>query len=179
MAEISVILAPGFEEIEALAPVDIWRRCGLKVELCGLNAMEICGAHGITVIADRVFSGDECSDALFLPGGMPGSTNLRDDEKVVELVRDFYGQQKIVSAICAAPMVLSAAGLLSKARFTMYPGMTGFLRPGECPTANLVEICGNIVTGKGAGAAPHLAREVASLLGCDVSGVLAGMFLEV
>ena len=110
---------------------------------------------------------------------MPGSTNLRDDARVVALVRKFAEQQKIVSAICAAPMVLSAAGLLKNVRFTMYPGMTDFLCPGECPTGNLVEVCGNIVTGKGAGAAPLLAREVAELLNCDAAGVLSGMFLEV
>lgn len=173
-----MFLSPGFEEIEALLPVDIWRRCGVTVKLLGVKALEVEGAHGVTVKADGLLTSDLAADALFLPGGMPGAVNLRSAGTVLEAVRDFAAAGKVVSAICAAPMVLSASGLLSHRRFTMYPGMENFLRPGEKPTGNLLEVDGNVITGKGPGAALALARAVALALHVDPTPVLAGMFWE-
>ena len=109
MAKILEILASGFEEIEAVAPADIWRRLGFDVTLAGLDDMQITGAHGITLECDALL--DEVAaldfDAVFLPGGMPGSTNLRDSVVVQEIVKSMASAGKVVSAICAAPMVLS------------------------------------------------------------------------
>ncbi|MBQ4314960.1 MAG: DJ-1/PfpI family protein, partial [Lentisphaeria bacterium] len=100
MADILVILASGFEEIEATAPSDIWRRLGFKVTIAGLDDMQITGAHGIVVESDALL--DEVKeldfDAVFLPGGMPGSTNLRDDERVCALVSKMAAAGKVVSA---------------------------------------------------------------------------------
>ena len=178
MAEVAVFLAPGFEEIEALLPVDIWRRCGIAVKLLGVKALEVEGAHGVAVKADGLLTAGLTADALFLPGGMPGAANLRAAAAVLGAVRDFAAAGKVVSAICAAPMVLSAAGLLSQRRFAMYPGMENFLHPGEKPTGNLLEVDGNLITGKGPGAASALVRAVAAALGVDPAPVLAGMFWE-
>lgn len=180
MADILVILASGFEEIEATAPSDIWRRLGFKVTIAGLDDMQITGAHGIVVESDALL--DEVKeldfDAVFLPGGMPGSTNLRDDERVCALVAKMAAAGKVVSAICAAPMVLSKCGVLNGKKFTMYPGMNDFLVFGNTPCSDIAVRDGNIVTGKGPGAVFDFASKVAEALGVDASECLRAMMFE-
>ena len=180
MAKILEILASGFEEIEAVAPADIWRRLGFEVTLAGLDDMQITGAHGITLECDALL--DEVAaldfDAVFLPGGMPGSTNLRDSVVVQEIVKSMASAGKVVSAICAAPMVLSQCGVLKGRKFTMYPGMTEFLASGDVPQTASALRDGNIVTGKGPGAAFDFAVEVASALGVDASACCQAMMME-
>ena len=179
MANILVILAPGFEEIEAVAPTDIWRRMGFKVTVAGLDDMQVTGAHGIVIEADALL--DEVKyldfDAVFLPGGMPGSTNLRDDERVCALVTDMAQTGKVVSAICAAPMVLSKCSVLKERKFTMYPGMSDFLASGDVPAADSAVRDGNVVTGKGPGAVFDFASCVAEALGYNAADCLAAMMV--
>ena len=177
MPNILVILASGFEEIEAVAPADIWRRLGFKVTFAGLDDMQITGAHGIVLEADALLEevADLDYDAVFLPGGMPGSTNLRDSEKVCSLISSMAEAGKVVSAICAAPMVLSKCNVLNGKKFTMYPGMESFLLPGNMPSNKSAVRDGNIVTGKGPGAVFDFAVEVAQALGVDGSDCLKTM----
>lgn len=113
MKKIAVLLADGFEEIEALAPSDILKRLGYDVVLAGIKPGAVTGAHGIPVQpACELGELDADSlDAVFLPGGMPGSTNLRDSERVIALIRTLHSAGKIVSAICAAPIALHKAGV--------------------------------------------------------------------
>ena len=180
MSKILIIAAPGFEETETVVPCDIWRRLKFEVTLAGLDDMQIIGAHGIVIESDALL--DEVKeleyDALFLPGGMPGSVNLRDDERVCTLVKKMAQQGKVVSAVCAAPMVLSKCGILNGKRFTMYPGMNTFLSGSDVPQTDLVAVDGNIVTGKGPGAVFEFAAAVASVLGCDVGKCYASMMME-
>ena len=180
MANILVVLASGFEEIEAVAPSDIWKRLGFNVTLAGLDDMQVTGAHGIVIESDALL--DEVIhmdfDAVFLPGGMPGSTILRDDERVCSLVKSMAEAGKVVSAICAAPMVLSKCGLLNGRKFTMYPGMEDFLVSGDIPCSVSAVADGNIVTGKGPGAVFDFASAVAGVLGVDSCKCYSAMMWE-
>lgn len=177
---IAVLLADGFEEIEALAPADVWRRLGFEVILTSINGAEqVTGAHGIQVKADALLAdiSADTLDAVVLPGGMPGSKNLRDSECVLALVRTMAADGKVAAAICAAPIVLERAGVLSGVRYTMYPGFEAEMS--SAPTGNLTEVCGNIVTGKGPGAAFAFAACVAAKLGADALPMYRdGMFIQ-
>jgi len=121
-----VILAEGFEEIEAITPIDLLRRSGAKVTVAGLSALTIHGAHGIGVLCDKLFSEcDEAYDVLVLPGGGEGSKNLASSFAVLELAIK-TSQKGVVAAICAAPsVVLGKTGLLDGKRVTGFPG-SGF-----------------------------------------------------
>ncbi|MBR2641895.1 MAG: DJ-1/PfpI family protein [Lentisphaeria bacterium] len=177
---IAVLLADGFEEIEALAPADVWRRLGFEVLLAAVGASgTVTGAHGITVKADARLAEipTDTLDAVILPGGMPGSKNLRDNERVLALVRAMVAENKITAAICAAPIVLEKAGVLKGIRYTMYPGFEAEMS--SRPTGNLTEVCGNIITGKGPGAAFAFAACVAKALGSDAEPMYRdGMFIQ-
>ncbi len=117
-------------------------------------------------------------DAVVFPGGMPGASNLL---AVKDIARDLCAAGKVVAAICAAPIVLSAAGVLKGRTFTMYPGFGKYLNAGENPTGRLVEVDGNVVTGKGPGATFFFAAAVARALGATPAGtgeVLSSMFVD-
>ena len=124
---IYVHLAKGFEEIEALTCVDLLRRAGLPVETVSCDpARTVTGSHGISVEADTLFvSADyDGAEMIVLPGGMPGTTNLRAHEKLCQKIREFAAaEDKKVAAICAAPMILGQLGLLEGKKATIYPGM--------------------------------------------------------
>jgi len=115
MAKVYEFLANGFEEIEALAPVDILRRGGIEVKTVSITGSEYAeSSHGITVKADLVFekAGDfSDADLLMLPGGMPGATNLKEHQGVREALLRQFNSGKLVSAICAGPMVLGSLGM--------------------------------------------------------------------
>lgn len=118
-----VVLAEGFEEIEAITPIDLLRRSGAKVTVAGLSGITIHGAHGIGVVCDKILS--DCTeeyDALVLPGGGEGSKNLASSFAVLELAIK-VSQKGVVAAICAAPaVVLGKTGLLDGRRITGFPG---------------------------------------------------------
>lgn len=154
MAKAYVFLADGFEDIEALAPVDILRRGGIDVKTVSINDSAIVtSAHGIQVKADLLFTDADLSvaDVLMLPGGMPGAKNLDEHEGVRRALVHHAEQQKLIGAICAAPMVLGHLGLLRGRRATCYPGFDTEL-DGATYTAEPCTADGNIITGKGPGA---------------------------
>lgn len=162
---IAVLLADGFEEIEALTPVDVLRRAGLDVRTVAVGSKIAVGSHGIPVVCD--VSADEVKldevSAVVFPGGMPGSLNLDASDfsdKIINAVKEKGG---IIAAICAAPMVLGRRGLLEGRRATCYPGFEGELR-GAVPTGNAVEVDGNIVTARGMGVALEFALTLISLI---------------
>ena len=156
MAKAYVFLADGFEDIEALAPIDIMRRGGVEVVTVGImGTNEVISAHGVTVLADVPFefAGDfEDADLLMLPGGMPGTSNLNEHEGVKDALLRQNAAGKRIAAICAAPMVLGGLGLLKGKRATCYPGFEQYLEGAEY-TADLFNVDGNITTGEGPAAA--------------------------
>ncbi len=123
MTRVAVVLADGFEEIEALASVDVFRRAHFDCQIVGLDSHEVEGSHGIRVQTDQVFDGDLSSfDLIVLPGGMPGSVHLRDSESLITELQRAVASGKSVAAICAAPIVLDKAGLLDSRHYTCFPG---------------------------------------------------------
>ncbi len=164
---IVVFLANGFEEIEALATVDILRRAGLTVSTVGIGGNTVMGAHGIAVQADLTDgeplpSYDEL-EAVVLPGGLPGTTNLAASAVVTQYVTEAAARGALVCAICAAPSVLGNLGLLRGKRATCYPGyedqLLGAAVSGESVTADH-----GIVTAKGAGVTVEFALAIVSAL---------------
>lgn len=176
-----LILADGFEEIEALGTADVLRRLGRRVLLVGLCGRRVKGSHHITVEADLAFEEASFSsaDALILPGGMPGAANLLASEPLKHQIRLFAESGRIVAAICAAPAVLKASGAVEGRRITGYPGCEGLAGGGFEFSGEMVEHDGNIITGKGPGATFLFAAEIARALGCsdgETERVLDSMF---
>ncbi|MGT2715774.1 DJ-1 family glyoxalase III [Streptococcus respiraculi] len=175
MKKVAVILANGFEEIEALTPVDVLRRASMECDMVGLTGLEVEGSHGIKVQADRVFDGDlSAYDMVVLPGGMPGSVNLRDHAGLIAALQAVAGQDTYVAAICAAPIVLEKAELLKERRYTCYPGQEETISSGRHVTETVV-IDGNIVTSRGAGTALDFAYQLVDLLGGDGDSLARAM----
>ena len=159
MKTIFVFLADGFEEIEALTPVDVLRRAGLSVQTVSvMDEQVVKGAHGVPVMADKMFADVNPEDAemILLPGGMPGATNLDAHEGLSKMILEFAKAKKDFAAICAAPLVLGNRGLLEGKNATCYPGFETYLQGAEY-TAALVEKDDNFITGKGPGAAMEFA----------------------
>lgn len=154
-----VFLADGFEEIEALAPVDVMRRAGLSVTTVSTTGnLVVLGAHGIPVVADAQFGESDYADAalLFLPGGLPGATNLEAHQGLAQLLAEKAADAGVVlSAICAAPLVLGGLGLLQNKLATCYPGFEDTM-VGATYTAAKVTVDGNVITACGPGAAWEL-----------------------
>lgn len=117
-------IAEGFEEIEALCPLDLLRRAGIEVKTVGVGSREIKGSHGITVMTDMTTAEyrDDAPELVFLPGGMPGTLNLRADDTVIGAVKTAYSNGAYVAAICAAPMILGELGMLDGREAICYPG---------------------------------------------------------
>lgn len=160
---IYVFLADGFEEIEALSPVDFLRRAGLEVKTVAIKGKNASGSHGITVEADINISEIELSqnvEAIVLPGGMPGSTNLNESPEVQKAIDFAVANKKLVCAICAAPFILGEKGLLEGKKATCYPGFESSLK-GAVISKDAVAVDGNFITACGAGVAWEFACEIA------------------
>ena len=168
MTKVAVVFAEGFEEIEALSPVDVFRRAGFDCSMLGLENASVTGSHGIQVAMDGgVFDGNlDAYDLVVLPGGMPGSTNLRDHEGLITALQARNKAGKYIAAICAAPIVLNRAGLLEGRKFTCFPGVEEQIAAGDHQT-DLVVVDGNIITSRGAGTALAFAYALVDLLGGD------------
>ena len=159
MKTIFVFLADGFEEIEAITPVDVLKRAGLNVQTVSvMEEQTVAGAHGILVLADKMFADIRLEDAemLLLPGGLPGATNLDAHQGLSDMIMSFASEGKPLAAICAAPLVFGNRGLLQGKKATCYPGFESYLAGAEY-TAALVETDGNFITAKGPGAAMDFA----------------------
>lgn len=161
------LLVDGFEEIEMVAPVDILRRAGVEVTIAGMNAITATGRCGIRVLADALLSEiDALSfDLLFIPGG-PGVNQLRDDGRAAKLAAHYAAANHPVAAICAAPLVLMDAGLLTHKRFTAYHSVRAELGGG---LDDRVVVDGNLITSRGAGTAIDFALAMVSHLCGDLA----------
>ena len=167
MKKVYVFLADGFEDVEALIPVDVLRRGGMDVTTVSISDFPLVrSAHGVNIEADIMFEQGDFADAdlVFLPGGMPGASNLFEHKGVCKVVVDQFAAGKKVAAICAAPaVVLGQLGLLEGKKATCYPGLEDML-DGATYTADLVTVDGNITTAEGPAAAFPFAYELLSQL---------------
>jgi protein deglycase len=157
--KIFVFLADGFEEIEAIAPIDIFRRAGIEVITVSISTQkEVSGAHGISVIVDCLFSEIEINenDLLFLPGGMPGTKNLNAHAGLKNLISMQAQKGEKIAAICAAPSILGKMGLLQGKEAICYPGFEKELAGATLSESKIVK-ADNIYTAKGAGVAIQFA----------------------
>ena len=165
--KVLVLLADGFEEIEAITCIDILRRAELGVTVAGVGGVVVKGAHNVAVKTDmKVGSYKKLPDAIVLPGGMPGVENLSASRKVNALIKKAYKKGKIIAAICAAPAyVLAPAKILEGKKATCYPGCEGMLRDNRARFVNKrVVIDGNIITSKGPGTAFGFALKLVEIL---------------
>ncbi len=159
-------LAEGFEELEAIAPIDMLKRAGVEVITVGVTDKNITGSHGITFVAD--ITADEVSfsddiEAVILPGGMPGTLNLENNETVQRMI-DFAASKGIfLCAICAAPSVLGHKGLLNGKKATAFPGFEKDLIGAEIAD-DYVCRDGKFITARGAGVAVKFGLEIVSAL---------------
>jgi protein deglycase len=155
MKKILIHLANGFEEIEAVTPIDVLRRAGLDVVTVSVeDTKAVTSKRKVTLMADKLFSEVDYdqSDMILLPGGQPGADNLNRHEGLKKQIVRYYHDDKLLAAICAAPLVLGSTGILKDKRVTCFPGTEPSLAGATC-TGNDVEIDGNIITGKGPGVA--------------------------
>lgn len=164
MKKVIVFLADGFEEIEALATVDILRRADIKADICSIGGEYVKGAHDITVKADiKLGYIKEEYDMMVLPGGMPGTLNLMENKQLINLIKDYDKSNKFIAAICAAPKVLNKADVLTGKKVTSYPGaldnMSGFIY-----SEDKVVKDENIITSRGPGTAVEFALKIVSIL---------------
>lgn len=175
MKKVFVLLANGYEEIEALMPVDVLRRAGLDVSIVSTSEESfVTGAHNISVKSDLFLNDVDADngDLLILPGGMPGASNLLENEKVKSLITSFYEKKKWLAAICAAPMILGEMGLLEGKKATCFPGFEKHLKGAEVVKESAITD-GHIITGRGIGAAMEFSLEIVrNLLGVDVANKL-------
>lgn len=151
---IYLFLANGFEEIEALCPLDLLRRAGLEVTTVGIGSDRVQGSHGITVEADipEGMYADAAPDMVILPGGMPGARHLDESRTVDVALKAAARRGAFIAAICAAPMVLGHRGLLAGKRATCFPGFEGELEGAELAGERVVRD-GNVITAAGMGVA--------------------------
>ncbi len=167
-----LFLADGFEEIEALAPLDFLRRANVEIQAVGVTGELVTGAHNIVVKSDISIDDvvlDDDLDGIILPGGMPGAQNLNNSAQVQNAI-DFCAENgKIISAICAAPFILGRKGLLNGKNATCFPGFEEELKGANVLSDGVVSD-GNIITGKGAGVAWEFGAQIcAKLLGKEKS----------
>lgn len=158
-----VPLAEGFEEIEAVTIIDVLRRAGVTVTTAALERSPVTGSHGIALVADRALSGVSVAgfDAVVLPGGMPGSRLLKEDVRVRSLIAEAARANKLVAAVCAAPIALEAAGVLAGKRATSYPGNP---LPSATYSEERVVVDGNVITSRGPGTALEFSLAVVERL---------------
>ena len=162
MAKVYEFLANGFEEMEALAPVDILRRGGLEVKTVSITgSMEVTSSHGVTLLADLRFEDAghfDDADMLLLPGGLPGSTHLNEHEGLKALLRRHHQAAKRIGA----PMVLAGCGILDGKKATCSPGFERYFNASTTYTGTLFQEDGNVITGEGPAATLPYAYQILS-----------------
>jgi len=159
--KVLVYLAPGFEEIEAVTIIDLLRRAEIEVTVAGLEEGAITGSHGITLLADLNYENVDPNefDYLILPGGQPGTNNLKNNQKVINSVKMFMQDNKLIGAICAAPIVLQEAGILNNKKVTSYPSEKEVFNSSVYEESPVVKD-DNIITSRGVGTAIDFALDL-------------------
>ena len=168
MKRIAIFFAEGYEEIEALTPVDILRRVGADVLTVGVNSKKVTGSHNITIEADILMNDVNKNDmeCLIVPGG-PGYTNIEESEAAISLIRYAKENSILLCAICAAPSILGKLGLLAGLKATCFPGFEKELK-GAVVVPDKAVFDSGVITGKGAGAAADFGFLIAEkVVGCE------------
>ena len=183
MKKIAVMLANGFEEGEALFTIDILRRANLQCDSVSIGEEFVTSSRKITVKADKVLGNSDLADydIIVLPGGQPGSTNLSKDERILNIVRNFISDDnKIVAAICAAPMVLSAAGVTKGKNITSYPSdeLRALFADANYIEDKLVVQDGNLITSRGPGTVFDFAYKLVDVAGGDSAPIKKAMLFD-
>jgi len=181
MPRACVLLANGFEEIEAVTLIDVLRRAEVEVVTLGVEGLAVNGAHGITIQADETLAAgaEQTWDMVILPGGLPGAHTLRDDPAVQALIKKQHAGGGKLAAICAAPIALGRAGVLGGKRATSYPGFEAELLGADAQSDRVVRD-GTVFTSRGPGTAMQFALALAEdLVGAEAAASLrAGMLVE-
>jgi len=167
MSQVLVPLAQGCEELEAITITDLLVRAGVEVTTAGLDDQPVTASRGTTIIPDTSIDTvlDRTFDLIVLPGGLPGADHLRDNDKILTLLKNHAGEGKYIAAICAAPKAVAAAGLLDGKKATAYPGVLEALGNDQIEVADTaIEIDGKIITSRGPGTAMDFALTLIELL---------------
>lgn len=168
MEKVIVFLADGFEEIEALTAVDFLRRAQIEVDTVSISqTRQVVGSHNITVIADKLITSINPNEykLCYIPGGLPGAENLRNYDKVIEIVKKISQNDGYLAAICAGPIVLERAGVLKDKKATSFPGFDKELESiKEYIDDQIVVVDGNVITGKGPAISLYQALKMVEIL---------------
>ena len=183
MKKAAIFLADGFEEGEALFTLDIIRRGGIEIDSVSIGGEFVTSSRKITVKADKILGDADLAeyDMVILPGGQPGSTNLSKDERVLKIVRNFISDKnKFVAAICAAPMVLKAAGVSKGRTLTSYPGanFTEMFSDANYVEDQLVVQDGNLITSRAAATCLPFAYKIIDALGGNSEPIKKSMLYD-
>lgn len=170
-----VLLGAGFEETEAITPVDLMRRAGIKVLTVGIGSKTVCGGHGIPVCADITLEEMDPTDLemIVLPGGLGGVASIQASQGAMDAIRFAWDNKKYVAAICAAPTILGSIGITAGREVTCYPGCEA-----QLGNADIVELAsvqdGTLITGTSAGCAVSFGLQLISALkGPDAANAVA------
>lgn len=161
-----IVLADGFEEIEAVTPIDILRRAGVEVIVAGVGKREVTGSHDITIETDLMIEQYQgLPDAIILPGGNPGALNLNKSEALKKLLDLMEREKKIIAAICAAPaVVLAPQGIIDGKKATCFPGYESVFGAKITFVEDRTIRDGQVITSRGAGTALEFSLEIAAQL---------------
>ncbi len=165
MKSVAVILAPGFEEIEAVTIIDLLRRAEIKVTTASISEINVTGSHAITIKADDLLENikSENFDMVILPGGLPGTTHLKNSKNVHDLLKKQHKEGKLIGAICAAPTVLEKAVLLESKKVTSHPSEENVFCHSDYKVDRVVKD-ENILTSRAVGTAIEFSLEIITLL---------------
>lgn len=166
MMKTCIFLAEGFEEMEAIAIVDVLRRAGIETTTVSItDSLEVMSAHNVKIICDETFNNLEFSEykMIIFPGGVKGVDNIKSFEPIYKIINYFYSSDRYVAAICAAPIILGNAGILENNSFTCYEGFEQFIKNGIYLKQKVVQDK-NIITSNCAGSALEFGFKLVSVL---------------
>lgn len=179
MSTAAVLLAEGFEELEAITLIDVLRRSGVAVTTLGVSERTVRGSHDVQIGADTTLEEAQARsfDALILPGGMPGAKNLRDDDLVMDFIKKHHRNNALIGAICAGPIALARAGVLDGKTATCFPGFEDEVHLGGATMDGSQDVIvdGNVITSRGPGTAMRFALALAERLAGDKKARHVGM----
>lgn len=184
MTKVAVVLANGCEEVEALTPVDVFRRLGVQADMVGLGSQNINGDHNIKLTCDQVVDKRLLDyDCVIFPGGVGGATNLRDSDELMDLMKQRQAAGKWNAAMCAAPIAFARYGLLDGHDFTCYPGFEKQIAQVSLTAhfkqdITVVDRDGHIITSRGPATAMAYAFRIAETLGLDTKQLKQGMLYD-